>query len=398
MNPWLVLSVIPDQVPVLTRYQASKPSIVTKKKAVDLFISASPGSADNKAQVVSTSWGKCEALLLAEPNGAAFINALHSLFQQAAAQGQSVFAATGDTGSEDCYDGTPNPPSEALQVDSPGDDPFVTAVGGTALERPGVEPVWNDCGGLTGDSCAAGGSQAAGGGQSIIFKRPSWMAVASNATTPSFRGVPDISGNAGVGETFYDNDASPTSDPPPNRWTAVGGTSIAAPMMAGFAADIAQGCKGGRLGNFTRKLNALAAKHVYKTALTDVTTGINWTNFTVQSPGSNDLTRTHGGTFRTTSGYDLASGFGVPIAAGLSCPEILSMTPNHRRAGTRRHAARCRSLEGDDQVRIEDRQGRLVEGEVGRRDRAEGQGPHSRERCQPTRRGHEVGHVRVSRQ
>ena len=220
--------------------------------------------ADNKAQVVSTSWGKCEALLLAEPNGSAFINALHTLFQQAAAQGQSVFAATGDTGSEDCYDGTPNPPSETLQVDSPGDDPFVTAVGGTALEKPGVEPVWNDCGGLTGDSCAASGSQAAGGGQSIIFKRPSWMAVASNATTPSFRGVPDISANAGVGETFYDSDASPTSDPPPNRWTAVGGTSIAAPMLAGFAADIAQGCKGGRLGNFTRKLDALAAKHVYE--------------------------------------------------------------------------------------------------------------------------------------
>jgi hypothetical protein len=291
--------------------------------------------ADNKAQVVSTSWGKCEALLLAEPNGAAFINALHTLFQQAAAQGQSVFAATGDTGSEDCYDGTSNPPSETLQVDSPGDDPFVTAVGGTALEKPGVEPVWNDCGGLSGDSCAVSGSQAAGGGQSIIFKRPSWMAVASNATAPSFRGVPDISGNAGVGETFYDSDASPTSDPPPNRWTAVGGTSIAAPMMAGFGADIAQGCRGGRLGNFTRRLNALAAKNVYKTALTDVTTGINWTNFTIVSPGSNDLTRSHAGTFRTTSGYDLASGFGVPIAAGLSCPEVLSMTPNHGRAGAR---------------------------------------------------------------
>jgi hypothetical protein len=161
------------------------------------------------------------------------------------------------------------------------------------------------------------------------------MAVASNATTPSMRGLPDISANAGVGETFYDADASPSADPPPNRWTAVGGTSIAAPMMAGFAADIAQGCKGGRLGNFTRKLHALAAKHVYGAALADVTTGINWTNFTIQTPGSNDLTRNHAGTFRTTSGFDLATGFGVPIASGLACPEVLSMTPNHGAAGTR---------------------------------------------------------------
>ena len=105
---------------------------------------------DNVAQVVSTSWGKCEALLLAEPNGASFINALHTVFQQAAAQGQTVFAASGDTGSEDCYDGTAVPPSETLQVDSPANDPFVTGVGGTAIEEPGVEPVWNDCGGLVG--------------------------------------------------------------------------------------------------------------------------------------------------------------------------------------------------------------------------------------------------------
>jgi hypothetical protein len=280
---------------------------------------------DNIAHVVSTSWGKCEALLLAEPNGAAFINALHTVFQQAAAQGQTVFAASGDTGSEDCYDGTAVPPSEALQVDSPANDPFVTGVGGTALEEPGVEPVWNDCGGLAGDSCAAGGSQAGGGGQSTVFKRPKWQPLAKNATCATCRGVPDISGNAGVGETFFAS----------GGWTAVGGTSIAAPMMAGIAADIDQGCRGGRIGDFAPRLAALAAKRVYGTALTDVNTGINWTNFTIQSPGSNDLTRNHSGTYKTTKGFDLASGYGAPIASGLACPQVLSMTPNHGKAGTR---------------------------------------------------------------
>ena len=57
--------------------------------------------------------------LLAEPDGAGFIDALHTLFQQAAAEGQSVFAATGDTGSEDCYDGTSDP----AERDAPGRQP-----------------------------------------------------------------------------------------------------------------------------------------------------------------------------------------------------------------------------------------------------------------------------------
>jgi hypothetical protein len=128
-----------------------------------------------------------------------------------------------------------------------------------------------------------------------------------------------------VGETFFSSGA----------WTAVGGTSIAAPMMAGIAADIDQGCRGGRIGHFAPRLAALAAKHVYGSALVDITTGINWTNFTIQTPGSNDLTRNHAGIYKTTKGFDLATGYGAPIASGLACPQVLSMTPNHGKAGAR---------------------------------------------------------------
>jgi DNA-binding beta-propeller fold protein YncE len=53
---------------------------------------------DDKAQVVSTSWGQCEADL---PTAVAAAEA--TIFEEAAAQGQSVFAAAGDVGSEDCY-------------------------------------------------------------------------------------------------------------------------------------------------------------------------------------------------------------------------------------------------------------------------------------------------------
>jgi hypothetical protein len=286
---------------------------------------------DNRAQVVSTSWGKCELALEAEPplRGQPVIDALHTLFQQAAAQGQSAFAATGDTGSEDCYDGTSNPPSLALQVDHPADDPFVTGVGGTSLVQPGVEPVWNECEGTVGATCAAGGGHAGGGGFSNHFARPSWQPLVPNATCTTCREVPDISANAGGGETFYD------SDDGPDNWVAVGGTSIATPLLAGLAADIAQGCQGGRLGNFAHKLYSLAATNVYGSALTDVTTGISWPTITIETPGSIDLTRNHGGAHKTGTGFDLATGLGVPMAPGLACPRITSMTPNHGFAGTR---------------------------------------------------------------
>jgi len=284
---------------------------------------------DNTAQAVSISWGKCDALLEAAPNGALFIDAVHTLFKQAAAQGQTVFAAAGDTGSVDCYDGTTTPPSDTLQVDYPAEDTFVTGVGGTALEQPGVETVWNECEGLTGSSCAASGMKAGGGGLSTHFPRPPWQRLASNATCSVCRQVPDLSANAGVGEVFYDSGTAP----PPNSWTAVGGTSIAAPLMAGITADVAQGCRGGRVGNFASKLNALANRKVYTTGLIDITRGINWSNATIETPGNNDLTRSHHGAFKTTKGFDLASGFGRPIASGIACPQINSISPRRGAAG-----------------------------------------------------------------
>ncbi|HTD50497.1 MAG TPA: protease pro-enzyme activation domain-containing protein, partial [Acidimicrobiia bacterium] len=288
---------------------------------------------ENRAQVVSTSWGECEAVLESEPafRGAPVIDAMHTLFQQAAAQGQSIFAATGDTGSEDCYHAAT--PNESLQVDHPADDPFVTGVGGTTLLLAGFEPVWNDCEGAVGDSCAASGLHAGGGGLSNHYQRPNWQPLASNAPCTTCREVPDISANAGVGETFFDSSSNFGSNPSMNGWTAVGGTSIAAPLVAGMATDIAQGCAGGRLGDFAQKLDALAATKVYSSAVSDVTQGFNWNTFQPQTPGSIDLTRTHAGVYHTATGFDLASGLGSPIASGLACPQVTSIAPNHGTAG-----------------------------------------------------------------
>src|SRR5216684_4231030 len=77
---------------------------------------------DDKAQVVSTSWGLCEA-----NTGTSELQTLDNIFKQGAAEGISYFAAAGDSGAYDCGDGT-------LGVDSPADDPYVTGVGGTSLQ------------------------------------------------------------------------------------------------------------------------------------------------------------------------------------------------------------------------------------------------------------------------
>ena len=65
----------------------------TEKGLIDNY---SRIASDDSAPVVSTSWGLCEAY----DQGS--MGAETTLFEEMAAQGQSVFAASGDAGSEDC--------------------------------------------------------------------------------------------------------------------------------------------------------------------------------------------------------------------------------------------------------------------------------------------------------
>jgi YVTN family beta-propeller protein len=65
----------------------------TAQGAIDDY--ARIASADS-AQVVSTSWGLCEAY------NAGSISAENTIFEEMTAQGQTIFAASGDSGSEDC--------------------------------------------------------------------------------------------------------------------------------------------------------------------------------------------------------------------------------------------------------------------------------------------------------
>lgn len=271
-----------------------------------------------RAQVISVSWGECEQL-----EGTSGAKAESTLFEQAAAQGQSIVSAAGDEGSEDC-NGTAGVPDPELAVDDPSSQPFVTGVGGTSTSQIGPPPsqsVWNNGGNLTGLVGIQPG--AGGGGISALWGMPGYQARAagalhvvnsrSSASTCGSSGgdcrqVPDVSADAdpNTGYLIYFNGAGddPTS---PSGWQAVGGTSGAAPVWAAVLAliDASAACHGSPVGFANPALYAAAAAN-YAGTFDDVTAG------------NNDFTGTNGGQYPAGGGYDMASGLGTPNAAGLA--------------------------------------------------------------------------------
>jgi kumamolisin len=99
----------------------------------DAFFTA---ASQNIAGSVSTSWGESETLIQASvalgQETPAYEAAFDEAFLELAAQGQSGFAAAGDSGAYDASGpgdlGTTN-----LSVDTPADSPFITSGGGTTL-------------------------------------------------------------------------------------------------------------------------------------------------------------------------------------------------------------------------------------------------------------------------
>ena len=89
----------------------------------------------DRDQIISTSWGLCEQAIQAGQPG--LQQAENFLFEQAAAQGQSVFSAAGDNGSDDCNTfETPTVVSgqNPVSVDDPSSQPYVVSVGGTTID------------------------------------------------------------------------------------------------------------------------------------------------------------------------------------------------------------------------------------------------------------------------
>jgi kumamolisin len=214
---------------------------------------------DNIAKQVSTSWGMGEDLEAAQ-----YLQAENAIFQQMAVQGQTIYAAAGDSGAYDDYQ---NNSSTALVVDDPASQPYVVGVGGTRLTvNPNtgayqMESVWNN----------GVGNGAGGGGVSKVWPIPSWQKNVSGVYSMSNRNVPDVALDAdpNTGYAIYFE----------GQWQIFGGTSCAAPLWAAFTACVNQSlaeAKKPSLGFANPILYAIANSGMaYAADFHDVTTGNN---------------------------------------------------------------------------------------------------------------------------
>ncbi len=281
---------------------------VAKHATIDFVVSASTNSSDgvylsaqyivnhNLAAVMSTSFGLCEAAL--GSSGNSFLN---SLWQQAAAEGITVFVSSGDSGAAGCDSSSASRASAGLGVNGLCSTPYSVCVGGTQfndVSNAGAywsssnssaqgsalnyipEVVWNESTG--------GGLWASGGGASTVYGKPSWQS-GSGVPADGKRDVPDVSLTA-AGHDGYLIEMN-------GGEYVVGGTSAASPSFAGLMALVVQNA-GARQGNANTAFYALASKQASGGApvFHDTTSGTN------SVPG---LTG-----FSAGAGYDRASGLG----------------------------------------------------------------------------------------
>ncbi len=268
--------------------------------------------------VVSTSWGECEQLM--DPNE---IKLENTNFMMAAAQGQTILAASGDSGSAGCvFDATGAPTT--LSAGDPGAQPFVTSVGGTTLTVNSTtaayngETTWNTAPNTTG---FAGG--ASGGGISQYWRMPSWQnapgvnntyssGTPCGASTGFCRETPDVSLNADPTSNSYLIYCTPLSAgcDPVNPWITIGGTSAAAPMWATMLAmtnEMSLKLGGFNLGFVNPLLYQVASNATtYANSFHDVTAG------------NDDYNNYNSGLYPATIGYDMATGLGSYQAFNLA--------------------------------------------------------------------------------
>jgi subtilase family serine protease len=182
-------------------------------------------ASDDKAQILSISYGQDEGL-----QGTSTLEAENTALQQCAVEGITVFASSGDNGA---YGDGFNFP---YNVSDPSSQPLVTGVGGTTLfTGPGElwenENAWDELNNNFG---------ATGGGVSSYWSLPDWQNttvggtayVTANGGSATYRNIPDIAavGDPLTGVAVYVKDQG--------GWIQIGGTSVSAPIWAGYISTI----------------------------------------------------------------------------------------------------------------------------------------------------------------
>ncbi len=223
---------------------------------------------DNKVNILSLSYGECEASL-----GAAGNLQILNAWEQAAAQGITVVVSSGDSGSAGCDN--PNTESVAtmgLAVNGLAATPYDIAVGGTDFDILAnhfsayvsstntanytsalgyiPENPWNNSPASNGmlaansvytNSAGVTNIVAGGGGQSA-YPKPVWQQQFPPSDNDSVRDLPDVAllaanGRYGALWAICGDNQCPGSN---GTISGVGGTSASAPAFAGILAMVNQ--------------------------------------------------------------------------------------------------------------------------------------------------------------
>lgn len=269
--------------------------VIAKSDADNDLLGAERFAVDhNLGSVLSQSFGEAESCE-ATPTRIAD----HRVYAQAAREGISVFASSGDDGAAQP---TCDLSSFIKSAGLPAADPLVTAVGATSLtaaQTAGTyesETAWNDEFG------------SSGGGFSQIYQRPFYQA--RDRAFGRGRGVPDVSYSGDVNNglliAWSQGVAANVGD-----IFIFGGTSAGSPQWAAITA-LADEAGHHRLGFLNPVLYAIAASPLYHFVFHDVTTGNN--SVTLADANGNPVSITG---FPAVRGWDAVTGLGSPDVAHL---------------------------------------------------------------------------------
>ena len=282
--------------------------------------------------IMSVSFGSCEA-----SSSSADEQQNDAFFQQAAAEGISVFISSDDSGVAGCEASFVNPTAgQTASINSLCSSGYVTCVGGTEFNdtaNPATywsstngagylsalsyipEGAWNEP--TTTNTSSGFQAAASGGGSSIYISKPAWQA-GTGVPADGQRDTPDISFSAADHDGYYaclDYALSGGHTCAAGYFVSFSGTSAAAPSMAGIAA-LLNTKLGKAQGNINPLLYKLATSN--PSAFHDVTvatSGVTGCTTTTPSmcnnstPGPTSLTGGVAG-YAVTAGYDLATGLG----------------------------------------------------------------------------------------
>jgi len=204
---------------------------------------------------------------------------LNPYFEKMSAQGQNFFAASGDSS-------TWSKSNEAW----PADNAYVVSVGGTDLVTASAAGPWKS---------ETAWADSGGGISPDSIPIPSWQSLSgvitsTNKGSTTLRNGPDVSANANF--TFYT-----CADQTTCLANEYGGTSFAAPMWAAYIAlanEQSVNNGGPTLGFIDPTIYPQNLTSAYATDFHDITSGTS-------------------GSYSSTTGYDLVTGWGSPNGAGL---------------------------------------------------------------------------------